>query len=323
MTKVLITGFSGFVAKHFVDRLMQDNDSYSVLGIDVNAPGFPLENVVDASFAFKKCNLLEKDELKKVLLSFAPDLILHLAAFSSVGFSWQAPDLCLKNNVEIFLNLMEILREMKFKGRILSVGSSEEYGNYNEDLLPLKEEYALHPISPYAVARVTQENLSKVYADGFGLDIIMTRSFNHIGPGQKEKFVIPSFAKQLVELKRGLMPEKKLTTGDVYIVRDFLDVRDVVDAYLKLLKYGEKGEVYNICSGQGQPLHEIIKKMCNILDIDVEINQDNQLIRPNDNKKVIGCNDKIKLATGWQPKYSIDESLKDIIAYWMKCYKGV
>ena len=155
-----------------------------------------------------------------------------------------------------------------------------------------------------------------MYADGFDLDIVMTRSFNHIGPGQKEKFVIPSFVKQLVEMKKGIRPEKRLVTGNIDIVRDFLDVRDVVDAYLKLLKNGKRGEVYNICSGKGQTLREIIGKMCNILGLKVEIAQDERLIRPNDNKKIIGCNEKIKNEIGWQPQYSMDESLKDIINYW-------
>ena len=316
MKKILITGFSGFVAHHFVDRLFEEKNDYTVLGLDVNSPDFLLKNERNIFVDYKQCNLLEKDNLKKILLSFNPDYILHLAAFSSVGFSWQAPDLCIRNNTEIFLNLMEILREINYEGRFLSVGSSEEYGNYPEELLPLKEEYALHPVSPYAVARVMQENLSKIYADGFGLDIIMTRSFNHIGPGQKDRFVIPSFARQLVKIKKSGGIQNELITGNVNITRDFLDVRDVVDAYLKLLKSGSKGEVYNICSGNGLTLREIITKMCKILDIYVNIIPDKKLIRPNENQKIIGNNNKIIKEIGWQQRYTLDESLKDIINYW-------
>ena len=316
MKKIVITGFSGFVAKHFLDRLSREKDCYSVLGIDVNPPDFSLEMWENLSVLFYQCNLLKKKSFEKLILEFESDYILHLAAFSSVGFSWQAPDLCINNNIKIFLNLMELLRKEKFKGRILSVGSSEEYGSYPEELLPLKEEYALHPVSPYAVARVMQENLSKIYADGFGLDIIMTRSFNHIGPGQKDRFVIPSFAKQLVKIKKSGGIQNELLTGNVNIIRDFLDVRDVVDAYLQLLKSGSKGEVYNICSGKGWSLKDIIAKMCRILDISVSITPDEKLIRPNDNKKIIGNNDKIKKTTSWKQRYSIDESLRDILNYW-------
>ena len=316
MTKILITGFSGFVARYNNERIKQDGSNYSVIGIDVNNPEFLLEKTEKVTVTFKQCNLLNKENLEEILLTFNPDFILHLAAFSSVGYSWQAPDLCIKNNTEIFLNLMEILRKMNYKGRVLSVGSSEEYGRYPEYMLPLKEEYNLHPESTYAVARVAQENLSKVYADGFGIDVIMTRSFNHIGPWQKDRFVIPSFAKQLVEIKKDIKKQKKLITGNIDIIRDFLDVRDVVDAYLKLLKNGKRGEVYNICKGEGLSLKEIINKMSNFLNINIKIIRDEKLIRPNDNRIIIGCNEKIKKEVKWQPKYSIDESLNDIINFW-------
>ena len=316
MKKILITGFSGFVSQHFINKLIQSGEDYSILGVDVNNPDFQLKTTPNISVDFKCCNLLEKESLERIIAVFSPDYILHLAAFSSVGFSWQSPDLCIKNNTDIFLNLIEILRKNNYTGRLLSVGSSEEYGNYSKELLPLSENYVLHPVSPYAVARITQENLSKVYADGFGLDIIMTRSFNHIGPGQKDKFVIPSFARQLEEIKKGLKAEKRLITGNVEIIRDFLDVRDVVNAYLTLLKSGKKGEVYNICSGQGISLREIIKKMCIILDVNVEIVIDKKLIRPNDNMMIIGCNEKIIKECKWKPQYNIDDSLTAILEYW-------
>lgn len=211
---------------------------------------------------------------------------------------------------------MEIIREVSPYCRVLSVGSSEEYGNVNELNLPLREEYPLAPVSPYAVARVSQENLSKVYSDGFGLDIVMTRSFNHLGPGQKDIFVISSFAKQLVEIKKGVKKDKKLITGDISVVRDFLDVRDVVGAYYRLFTGGVKGEVYNICSGRGISLSEVIEMMCGILDLKIELETDHNLIRPNDNKIIIGTNEKLKKATGWDSKIDLNKSLKDIIKYW-------
>lgn len=128
---------------------------------------------------------------------------------------------------------------MNLDCRILSIGSSEEYGNVQAKDMPLREDHALNPISPYAVARVSQEMLSKIYVDGYGMDIIMTRSFNHIGPGQKDLFVISSFAKQLVQLS-GNKDDSKLVTGDISIVRDFVDVRDVVGAYYLLFKKVKK-----------------------------------------------------------------------------------
>ena len=216
----------------------------------------------------------------------------------------------------IFLNLVELVRISNNNCRILSVGSSEEYGDVAENDLPLTEEHPLKPLSSYAVARVSQEMLSKIYADGFALDIIMTRSFNHIGPGQKDIFVISSFAKQLVQLSKNIESKATLTTGNLSVIRDFLDVRDVVKAYYLLLKKGRSGEVYNICSGNGILLSDIISKMSEILNLSIETKINPDLIRPNENKKIIGSYQKIKNELGWQPEIPLNKSLEDIIRYW-------
>jgi GDP-4-dehydro-6-deoxy-D-mannose reductase len=158
--------------------------------------------------------------------------------------------------------------------------------------------------------------LSKIYADGFSLDIVMTRSFNHIGPGQKNVFVISSFAKQLVQLSKDTSANKTITTGNLSVIRDFVDVRDVVRAYYLLLIKGRRGEVYNICSGEGIVLKDIISTMSELLGMHVETVVNPQLIRPNENKKVIGSYQKIKDELGWQPEIPIEKSLSDIINYW-------
>jgi GDP-4-dehydro-6-deoxy-D-mannose reductase len=159
--------------------------------------------------------------------------------------------------------------------------------------------------------------LSKIYVDGYNMDIVMTRSFNHIGPGQKDVFVISSFAKQLVDIKNKKKPNE-LVTGDLSIVRDFLDVRDVVKAYYQLFKKGVKGEIYNICSSKGISLKEVIDKMTKILDIDIQFKVDPRLVRPNDNRIVVGSNEKIKNTIGWNNEISLDKSLEDVIKYWQE-----
>ncbi len=314
--KLIITGFSGFVSKHFIEYLEENKIKSEILGIDINFPDFDYNNYANQIVKFEQIDLLNTGILENIIYKFKPDYILHLASYSSVGFSWKNPSLSFRNNINIFLNLIEIVREFSPKCRVLSVGSSEEYGNVEEKNLPLSEEYPLAPVSPYAVARVSQEQLSKVYCDGFGLDIVMTRSFNHMGPGQKEIFVVSSFAKQLVEIKKGLKKEARLITGDISVVRDFLDVRDVVDAYYKLFMHGISGEVYNICSGKGASLKDLIDTMCNILNVEVIIEKDPGLIRPNDNRIVVGANEKLEKATGWSQRISLNESLKDLISYW-------
>jgi len=173
----------------------------------------------------------------------------------------------------------------------------------------------LNPVSPYGVARVSQELLSKIYSDGYGLNIIMTRSFNHIGPFQKDIFVISSLVRQLVDIKN-IGGEGELIAGDLDIIRDFTDVRDVVSAYYMLLTQGEKGNIYNVCSGLGSSLKQIVDAVCDILGITVTIKQNPDLIRPTDNRIIIGSNNRIYSSLGWKPQYSLNRSLTDIIQYW-------
>lgn len=314
MEKYLITGASGFVSKYFLDYLNENNIKASVLGIDMEFPEFSTNNFRSIHFNFKKINLLNKQDVAEAIKAFKPDYILHLASYSSVAYSWKNPVESFTNNTNIFLNLIEEVRRNNIKCRILSVGSSEEYGNVKEEDLPLVEHSNLVPVSPYAVARVSQEMLSKVFIKGFDMDIIMSRSFNHIGPGQKDIFVISSFAKQLIEFKEG--KRKSIVTGDPFIVRDFVDVRDVVKAYYMLFKKGKKGEVYNICSGAGVSLQTIMNKMADILDITIHPEIDTELIRPDDNKKIIGSNEKIKRETGWKNDIPLEKSLVDVLKYY-------
>lgn len=314
--KFLITGFSGFVSQHFLDYLERNCISAQIIGIDINTPGFNFQQFQYIKCSFQKVDLLDKIQVEEIVNIFKPNYVLHLASYSSVAFSWKNPVESFANNTNIFLNLIETIRLSGIKCRILSIGSSEEYGNVSSNDLPLKEDHNLKPLSPYAVARVSQEMLSKVYVDSFGMDIILTRSFNHIGTHQKDIFVISSFAKQLVELKKTDSPVKKLTTGDTSIIRDFVDVRDVVNAYYLLFKKGKKGEIYNVCTGKGTSLNEVIQLMASILRMNVTHHINQQLVRPNDNKIIVGSNQKIKQDTGWDISFSLENSLEDILEYY-------
>lgn len=316
MKKYLITGFSGFVSAHFLNYLESLNVPVNVLGVDVNEPQiFSNYKFVDCSF--KKLNLLDKKAVGEMLLKFEPDFILHLASYSSVAYSWKHPVDAFVNNSNIFLNLVDQVRLLELKCRILSVGSSEEYGKIRDDEIPITEQTRINPQSPYAVARVSQEMLSEIYANHYKVDIVLTRSFNHIGPGQKDIFVISSFAKKLTEIKKNIIITNEINVGNISITRDFVDVRDVVKAYYLLLQKGKVGQVYNICSGIGYTLQHILESMMGILKITPAIIVDKNLIRPDENKIIIGSNKKIFLETNWQPHISLNESLKDIIDYWM------
>jgi GDP-4-dehydro-6-deoxy-D-mannose reductase len=316
MKKYLITGYSGFVSHHFLNYLESRQEACSVLGVDINEPVFDIHSYKYVQNTFKKINLLDKAQVDDILQSYLPDYILHLASYSSVANSWKNPVMSFVNNTNIFLNLVDQVRLENLNCRILSIGSSEEYGKVNAESLPLHEQLPTNPVSPYAVARVSQEMLSQIYAKSYGLDVVLTRSFNHIGPGQSDVFAISSFAKKMVDIKYHSSANKAITVGDIDIIRDFVDVRDVVKAYFLLLQNGEKGEIYNICSGMGISLKNVLEKMMAILQIELEIVVDKQLIRPADNQIIIGSNSKIKKKIGWQPEITLEKSLIDLLDYW-------
>lgn len=303
MKKYLVTGVNGFVGKYFVDYV------FSVQA-DVDCLGFGLEEKTELkNIQYRSVNLCDKEKVFVEIKKYKPDYIVHLAAESSVAKSWEDPAGCFLNNNSAFLYLADAIRQNNLATRILSVGSSEEYGFYDE---PMRENFVLHPKSPYSVARLSQEYLSKLYVDRFGLDIVMTRSFNHIGPGQSTQFVIPSFINQLVNIANGKV-ENKMMVGNIDVARDFTDVRDVVDAYYKILTKAPNRQVYNVCSGKAVKLRDIINNTSKQLGIKPNIIVDPARVRTNDVKMVVGDNTKIKTELGWKPKYTLQQTIADII----------
>lgn len=315
MKKILITGFSGFVASHFVEYLYNENLEFEICGIDINTPSFDYEKFRDRlKIIYRKVDMTNIQSLHDVILNFQPNYVLHLAAFSSVAYSWKEPSLSFMNNCNIFLNLVSVIRDECPECRILSVGSSEEYGNVKHDDLPIRENQDRNPVSPYAVARVSQEMLSKVFVDAYGLDIVMTRSFNHIGPRQDERFVVPSFIRRILEIKK-YNNNGEIETGDVSIIRDFVDVRDVVKAYYLLLTRGTKGEVYNICSGKGIALEKVIEMISDEVGVKISTRINSKYIRPSDNKEIVGSAYKLETELGWKREYNFKTTIKDMVKY--------
>ncbi len=313
MTNYLITGSSGFVGKNFLDYLNDNTINTSVLGIDNTEPVFSKEKYNNLKIKFEKADLRERDKVSKLIYDFKPRYILHLASYSSVAGSWRNPNNCFQNNVNIFLNLLEDVRNAGSECRIISVGSSDVYGTVKFSDLPIKEEHSLNPLSPFGIARYSQELLSQLYSNVYGMDIVITRSFNHIGPGQSGNFAIASFAKQISEIKKNNGNEF-IVTGDVSVVRDFIDVRDAVRAYHQLFLKGKRGEIYNVCSGCGISLHNIIQMLCEISEIRFSIKEDKKLRRPADIPVIVGSNEKLKKQTNWTNEIMLEESLRDMLA---------
>ena len=300
--KYIITGVAGFVGRYFVKYLQTHEPNAEIFGIDI-APSCNL-----LLQKYMPLNLLDKKATSAIMRDFSPDYVVHLASISSVGQSWQDPATCFENNTGIMLSILEAIMQHKLKTRVLSIGSSEEYGNAD---IPLKEEMPLNPQNPYAVAKVGQEMLGKLYAQNMDVDVVMTRSFNHIGPCQNERFVVPSFMRQLTNISQGA--ENKMLVGNINVARDFLDVRDVVDAYYKILHHGKNGEVYNVCSGYAYKLHEIITMAEEILQIKANIEVDQARLRPNDVMLILGDNAKLKQELNWESKYEIRQTITDIL----------
>lgn len=313
MNRILITGIAGFVGKHLLHYLSQI-PGLNILGIDMQQLKDVPAGPTGAPYSYLTVDMLDSQALFQAVAAFRPEGIIHLASSSSVAYSWQEPVASFRNNTNIFLNLADVVRSLGLKCRILSVGSSEEYGIVDNKDLPLREDAPVNPVSPYAVARVTQDLLSRVYVNGYGQDIIITRSFNHTGPGQSTRFFIPSAASQIMHQKN----EKKngpliIRAGDMSIIRDFTDVRDVVRAYWLLMNEGRTGQVYNVCSGNGFSLKEVIDMMARIAGTEVRVETDFKLIRPADNPVIIGSNKKIHHETGWKPEIPLEQSLKDVL----------
>lgn len=301
----LVTGISGFVGRHLLDSLA--DSGARIHGIARHA--FRDDRVAGAFVG----DLSSVDDIVGVLEQVRPDRIVHLAGSSSVGHSWNDPLASFTNNTGIFLNLVEAMRRTGQECRLLSVGSSEQYGRVEAGALPIVESHPQNPESPYAVGRVSQELLARLYHDSFGLDIVMTRSFNHIGPGQDSRFVVPSFVGRLLAARADPQKRRTVSTGDPTIVRDFLDVRDVVDAYERILQRGASGEVYNVCSGVGISLGTLFDTCAEIVGVDCVQRTDPALVRPNEVRVIEGSFEKLRAATGWEPSIGLATTVGDIV----------
>jgi GDP-4-dehydro-6-deoxy-D-mannose reductase len=324
MKKILITGISGFVGGYFVQYLTTHHNDLEIHGISRSKPAWDFVNTPPEllnSHFFHQADLNDIPRIKLLIEEIQPDYILHLAAQSSVAESWKTPVFSFLNNTNIFLNIIDTVRLNDNAARVLSIGSSEQYGIVSETDLPISEDRPQSPENPYAVARVAQEHLARIYAKGYNLDICCTRSFNHCGPGQTDRFVVSAIVKQFVRIAHGLQ-DPVIHIGNGAIVRDFIDVHDVVEAYRLLLTQGRRGEVYNICSGKGRSIRDIVTLLSDMYHIDVEVQEEQSQIRPIDNPRIVGSYQKIQRDLGWKPTIPFEESLRSMYEYWDARWKG-
>jgi GDP-4-dehydro-6-deoxy-D-mannose reductase len=309
VTRVLITGSGGFVGRVLVTKMAAQG--YEVWGADRLA--------TEGEFEGKRqlaVELTDETAVETMLDEVAPEAIVHLAAQASVRRSFDAPIETILNNTLPILYILDRLKERPGACRLLAIGSADEYGSVSApDRLPLREDGSVNPNNPYALAKSIQNQYCQGYATLYGLDVVVTRSFNHTGAGQTDAFVLPSFAKQIAQIKLR-QRDPVIHVGNLDVKRDFLDVRDVCDAYITLLKKGQKGETYNVCSGNSYRVRDLLDRLCKLAGVDVEIKTDPDRVRPVDTPELRGDNGKIHADTGWTPVTPIDETLQSLLDYW-------
>ncbi|GAI22848.1 unnamed protein product, partial [marine sediment metagenome] len=294
--KVLITGITGFVGSHLADFLL-GKDNIEVYGIErwrSNCEN--IEHIKD-KIGLIECDIRDRSSVKKVIEEVKPDRIFHLAAQSFVFTSWHAPAETLTTNIIGELNIFEAVREIGINPKIHIAGSSEEYGMVHKGELPIKEINPLRPLSPYAVSKVGQDLLGYQYYMSHGLNIIRTRAFNHTGPRRGEVFVCSDFAKQIARIKKGKQ-EPVISVGNLEAIRDFSDVRDIVKAYWLALEKCKSGEVYNICSGRGYKISEVLEILLTLSKVNIKIRQNPNKMRPSDVPILVGDSSKFRKQTG-------------------------
>lgn len=306
--KSLITGGAGFVGRYLAGQLQ-------MLGHEVAVTKMPAERIDISGVSVYDLNILNKEAVLKLFAEIQPDYIFHLAAQSSVDVSWKNPGLTIDVNIKGSANVLEALRALENKTRLILPGSGEEYGCVWPEELPVREEQILKPVNIYAATKVCQNMIGTIYAKAYGLDIVMTRAFNHVGPDQAPFFVLADFCRQAAGIEAGKQ-EPVIRAGNLDVKRDFTDVRDVVCAYVMLAEKGQAGETYNIGSGQARSIREILQTVIKKSSADIQVEVDKKKLRPIDMKEIRADIQKIQKITGWKPKICLEQTIQDTLDYW-------
>lgn len=312
MKKVLVTGATGFVGTHLLHYLLSQND-FSIVGTHrsdhTNAP---------EGIQLQKINLLEQEEVDNLIASHKPEYVYHLAGLASAAESFKSPASAITNNIIAELNILEALKKNELTDtKVLIISTAEVYGFIEPADLPVDEQTSLRPVNPYAVSKIAQDYLGLQYHLSYNMNIVRVRPFNHIGPGQKDNFVLSSFAKQIAEIEK----QKKdpvLHVGNIEAKRDFTDVRDMIKAYQLALEKGQSGEVYNIGSGTSRSISDILDILLSLSEVKIEVTPDPKRFRPMDVPEFVCDYKKFHELTGWQPEIPIERTLQDTLDYWRK-----
>jgi GDP-4-dehydro-6-deoxy-D-mannose reductase len=309
--RILITGGTGFAGSHLVEALLKKGLT------DIHVTNFsdtpslvhqllPADNI-------HTVDLADAEATAKLFYALQPNHVYHLAAYAAVGDSFQKTKAILENNLILQLNVLDAIKRHVADARTLVVGSAMEYDFSQVKAPTIDEQVPLGPVSPYAVSKVLQDLLGYSYARSYQLDIVRTRPFNHIGERQSPDFVVSAFAQQIVAIEKG--QQDSLQVGNLEAVRDFTDVKDVVQAYITLMEKGLAGEVYNIGSGRGYTVRQILDMLIELAKVEITVQTDPNRLRPADVPITVANIDRIK-QLGWQPTIDIKQTLQRVLEYW-------
>lgn len=300
--RVIVTGASGFVGRHVLAALVKAGHE----AIGLAGPNDESEHA--------RLDICDPVAVSSAVTELSGDAIVHLAGLAFVPDAKEHPLQAIAVNSVGVANVLEAVRsyrDLSSKSmRLIIGGSASEYGSHSEERMPLAERTLLRAMDPYSATKIAAETFAYAWQRAYGIDVVMARLFNAIGPGQSDRFVVASFAHQLAMIAGGAEPV--MHVGNVETKRDFLDVRDVADAYVALLERGRSGEVYNICSGHAVAVREILRELITIARVPVEIRDEPELMRASDTPVLFGDPAKIRAQTGWEPHYPLATSLRDI-----------
>ncbi|MDE7310485.1 MAG: GDP-mannose 4,6-dehydratase [Eubacterium sp.] len=315
MKKALIIGAAGFVGSYLARELWENHH------MEVHVSKLPQEKLRIEYAHVHDLDILHKDEVAGLLYEIRPDYIFHLAAQSSVSIAWKNPGLTVDVNIKGCIHVLDAVRELFYKPRILLVGSGEEYGQIRANEVPVAEDNHLRPGNLYAATKACQNMIGNIYAQAYDMDLLMVRSFNHIGPGQAPAFVVSDFCRQVAQIEAGIQ-QPVMYVGNLEARRDFTDVRDVVRAYALLIQRGQAGETYNVGSGHAYAIREVLDLILSLSAADIRIETDPNKIRPVDVPVIEADISKLHQAVGWRPFLPLVQTLRETLDDWRARVKG-
>jgi GDP-4-dehydro-6-deoxy-D-mannose reductase len=317
--RLLVTGATGFVGGHLI-RMALSRPGVEILGLSRTGrmPG-DLSDLADR-VKLVSLDLLDRPALRRLLAGEKPTHIVHLAGVASLPRAQKDPLAAWEANLTATLHLYQELVELNLSARFLYVSTGQVYGNHFGDVV-LGEDTPFRPNNPYAASKLAADLAGYQYSVNPGLDILRARPFNHIGPGQTAEYAVGNFARQLVAIERGEQ-EPMLEVGNLQPRRDITDVRDIVAAYLLLLEKGEKGQAYNVASGETLSMQEILDRLIALTGLKVEVRVRSDLVRAVDLSVPQVDTSRLRQTTGWKPSISLDRTLRDVLDGWRNQSKG-